>query len=431
MATNKKATVSTQMQNIISQMESLSSLEGTKLSFGQYHLNDEDSVKPISWYVLKDDGEYLLLISEFCIESLPMDLITEYKSDTKWSNCSLRDWLNKEFLENAFSESEKRRIKKYEYKETTIEYVRPSYKRVERSIGMCDRVFLLSAEEIKKYFKFNDQRIKGIPTEYAKKKKIGVYNPNIYSYWWTRDIDFSNAIVISPSGDSKGSLPARTFVSPSYYNSNQIGVGIRPAIWISKSENGVCDDSSGNLEIEIPCCSNGDVLYIYKGNIRCHRYQHDIIQATAILHSKTDDEIELNVEYCTDCKKFILEHTVFEQYRKRHGVLVGNFRMVINGEFDGEYDLAEESPLMLSGYNVSQKDGYTSRERHYILARIIHDGVMDKGDVIRYLSYFIHKNGAKRGNELALSKWEEDLAFVQKYDMNMQPRAIIRDIKKY
>ena len=56
MATNKKATVSTQKQNIISQMESLSSLEGTKLSFGQYHLNDEDSVKPISWYVLKDDG---------------------------------------------------------------------------------------------------------------------------------------------------------------------------------------------------------------------------------------------------------------------------------------------------------------------------------------------------------------------------------------
>ena len=174
MATNKKATISNQMQNIISQMESLSSCEGTKISFGQYHLNDEDSVKPISWYVLKDDGEYLLLISEFCIDSLPMDLITEYKSDTKWSNCSLRDWLNKEFLENAFSESEKRRIKKYEYKETTIEYVRPSYKRVERSIGMCDRVFLLSAEEIKKYFKFNDQRIKGIPTEYAKKNNMKI-----------------------------------------------------------------------------------------------------------------------------------------------------------------------------------------------------------------------------------------------------------------
>ena len=56
---------------------------------------------------------------------------------------------------------------------------------------------------------------------------------------------------------------------------------------------------------------------------------------------------------------------------------------------------------------------------------------MDKGDVIRYLSYFIRKNGAKRGNELALSKWEEDLAFVQEYDKRTQPSVVISEIKKY
>lgn len=174
-----------------------------------------------------------------------------------------------------------------------------------------------------------------------------------------------------------------------------------------------------------------DVLYIYKGDIRCHRYVHNLIQATAILHSRTDDEIELNVEFCTNCQKFLLEYTIFEEYRRRYGVLVGNFRMVVNGEFDGEYDLADESPLMLSGYNVSQKDGYTSTERRYILARIIHDGIMEKGDVIRYLSYFIRKNGAKRGNEIALSKWREDLAFVQSYNSSIQPRMIITDIQRY
>lgn len=177
--------------------------------------------------------------------------------------------------------------------------------------------------------------------------------------------------------------------------------------------------------------TSDSILYIYKGNIRCHRYGHHLIQATAILHNKTDNEIQLNVEYCTECKKFILEYTVFEEYRRRYGVLVGNFRMVVNGEFDSDYDLAEESPLMLSGYNVSQKDGYTAKERHYILARIIHDRIMDKGDVIRYLSYFIRKNGAKRGNEVALSKWREDLEFVQSYNINTQPSTIISDIRKY
>lgn len=191
------------------------------------------------------------------------------------------------------------------------------------------------------------------------------------------------------------------------------------------------DDIEDEEEIEAPKLSESDVLYIYKGNIRCKRYNHNIIQATAVLHNKTDNEIELNVEYCTVCEKFILDYAVFEQYRNRYGVLVGNFQMVVNGEFEGEYDLAEESPLMLSGYNVSQRDGYTSQERRYILARIIHDGIMEKGEVIRYLSYFIRKNGAKRGNEIALSKWEEDLAFVQEYDMSTQPRAIISEIKKY
>jgi hypothetical protein len=56
---------------------------------------------------------------------------------------------------------------------------------------------------------------------------------------------------------------------------------------------------------------------------------------------------------------------------------------------------------------------------------------MEKGDVIRYLSYFIRKNGAKRGNELALSKWREDLAFVQLYNSAIQPRTIITDIRRY
>ena len=174
-----------------------------------------------------------------------------------------------------------------------------------------------------------------------------------------------------------------------------------------------------------------DVLYIYKGNIRCHKNNHHIIQATAILHNKTDDEIKLNVEYCSECDKYLLEYTLFEQYRNRYGVLIGNLRMVTNDNFNGEYDLALESPLRLSGYNVNQKDNFSSKERHYILARIIYDDIMDKGEVIRYLSYFIRMNGAKPGNENAVSKWEEDLFFVQSYDMNTQPRAIISDVKRY
>lgn len=178
-------------------------------------------------------------------------------------------------------------------------------------------------------------------------------------------------------------------------------------------------------------CGENEILYIYKGNIKCHKQNHEIIQATAICYGRDDKEIELNVEYCSACKRYFLEYNLFERYRSRYGILIGNFKMNGNETFSGEYDLALESPLKLSGYSVSQKDGFSSITRHHILARIIHNNIMSKGEVIKYLSYFIKMQGSKYGNETALAKWEEDLRFVQNYNKDIQPKTIISKIQKY
>ena len=102
-----------------------------------------------------------------------------------------------------------------------------------------------------------------------------------------------------------------------------------------------------------------------------------------------------------------------------------------DGTFSGDYDLALESPLKLSGYSVSQKDGLSSGTRHHLLARIIYNNIMSKGEVIKYLSYFIRMQGSKCGNEIALKKWEEDLEFVQNYNKEFQPKTYISKFKKY
>ena len=172
-------------------------------------------------------------------------------------------------------------------------------------------------------------------------------------------------------------------------------------------------------------------LYIYKGNIRCKKYNHNIISATATLHNISDQAVVINVEYCKDCHKYLLSYDLFLHYRAKYGVLIGDFKIVTNDYFDGETDLAEESPLHLSGYNVGQKDGYTSNQRHYILAKIIHDGIMTKQAVLNYLSYFVRMNGARSNMELAVSKWREDISFVQNYNISIQPSTIITKITKY
>ena len=184
-------------------------------------------------------------------------------------------------------------------------------------------------------------------------------------------------------------------------------------------------------EPETPKFKQTDILYIFKGTIKCHREHHKIIQSTAILFNEKDDEVKLNVEYCCNCNKFFLEYSLYEQYRNRFGAIIGNLRIAKNGIFDAQYEMAIESPLYIIGYNVSKKSNFSSSERQYILARVMHDRIMSKGDVIKYLSFFIKRNGAKTGNELALSKWKSDLEFVQSYIIDIQPSVFISQIKPY
>ena len=93
--------------------------------------------------------------------------------------------------------------------------------------------------------------------------------------------------------------------------------------------------------------------------------------------------------------------------------------------------LSEFSPLKLCGYSVNQQDGYSRTERQYIISKVIEKGVLRKSEVIRYLEYFINRNGQKAGNALALEKWKEDLDFVLKFKLSEQAEYRIKHIKKY
>ena len=175
----------------------------------------------------------------------------------------------------------------------------------------------------------------------------------------------------------------------------------------------------------------GATLFIYKGKVLCHKHSHPLVPATAIIYDEQDRAIELDVEYCPICKRYMLNYTSYEQYRERHGLLIGKLKMISGNGTGGEFEMASESPLKLCGYNVSQADGLSAATRQFLLAKIIHDGIMSKLDVIHYLEHFINMNGAKKENVLALEKWCDDLDFVHKYNKNTQPKVYIGKIAKY
>ena len=209
---------------------------------------------------------------------------------------------------------------------------------------------------------------------------------------------------------------------------------------VLEREQTLLDDCYQNVEYTIQTndidddCQHvpDDTLYIHKGKIVCQRNHHRISQATAVLMNRDGKDIQLNVNHCEDCKKFFLDYNTYQRYREKYGLILGNIRMVKNGTFDEDgYDLAEESPLRLCGYTVSQKAGLTEFERQMIIESCIETGAMTKESVIHLLNWFIEVNGAKRGNELAYKKWCADLDFTLAYNTPRQKHYRISKVEKY
>ena len=181
-----------------------------------------------------------------------------------------------------------------------------------------------------------------------------------------------------------------------------------------------------------PEWSASSTLYVHKGTIRCQRESHDVIQATAVLVGRNESNIQLSVNYCRDCDKFFINYVSYEEYRKRYGFLIGNIILDDEGKpLYGDIALAEASPLKLCGYSVNQQDDFSRETRRYIIRKIISLGVMSKSEVIRYLEYFITMNGKRRGNEIAVSKWKDDLAYTLSIDFENQSKFNITKIARY
>jgi hypothetical protein len=178
--------------------------------------------------------------------------------------------------------------------------------------------------------------------------------------------------------------------------------------------------------------ANQNTLYVFRGGIPCQNNHHNYHTVTAVLLGKRDKNIELTVNYCNNCRMLFIDEQSYQAYRKKYGVIIGNIKFKnMEKHFPKEDSLALESPLMLCGYNVRQQGGLTKEERRYVISRILDRGIMTKSVVIKYLSFFIKRNGKKENNSVAAKKWQEDLKFTLDYKMELQAKVPIKNITAY
>lgn len=189
---------------------------GTTVKFGKYEQDNNlsNDKEDIEWIVLAKEGNKALLISKYCLDAQAYN--TEFETVT-WETCSLRNWLNSTFINDAFSAKEQAKIVTSLVKNDANPYFV-----TEGGKDTNDKVFLLSIDEAETYFTSDEARMVS-STEYANAR--GAYvGSNGRSSWLLRSPGESNSGAASVSWDDGRSLSGSV---------NRSFGGVRPVLWIN------------------------------------------------------------------------------------------------------------------------------------------------------------------------------------------------------
>ena len=201
---------------------------GSYIQYGTYPQTKSGTDRtPIEWLVLGRKENKALIISRYGLDAKAFN--NESVGRTSWEECSLRSWLNNEFLKEAFTGDEQKLIA-----QTSI---RNSSDRVWILPGGADtqdRIFLLSWNEANEFFCEDDDRMCR-PTPYALEHGAEMQmdeNVKESSQWWLRSLESGNWINVVFSSGSIGGESSKFigYHKASYYV-------VRPALWLNLCRN--------------------------------------------------------------------------------------------------------------------------------------------------------------------------------------------------
>jgi hypothetical protein len=191
---------------------------GEYVLFGTYEQdkNTSNGKEEVEWLVLEVKDGKALVISKYALDCQPYNT-----SDTAvtWETCTLRKWLNNDFLDSAFSADEKAVISTV----TVSADNNPEYS-TNPGNATQDQVFLLSVTEVNKYFGSDSARLCE-PTDYAVANGVWTHNGG-NCRWWLRTpgkrFTYNSATDVLTSGiiDETGDVI------------NCDDIAVRPAMWI-------------------------------------------------------------------------------------------------------------------------------------------------------------------------------------------------------
>ena len=189
---------------------------GDYITFGVYEqdANYNNGKEPLEWLVLAKENNGLLVISRYVLD---VKSYNEENQSVTWGKCTLRTWLNHNFVTMAFTREEQGMIPTV----TVSADKNPVYD-TDPGNATQDKVFLLSVSEATKYFTTNSNR-QCAPTPHAIVEKAYIANGS--SMWFLRSTGSKQeyAVFVRSDGD----------IDTYGYANNAKYMGVRPAMWIS------------------------------------------------------------------------------------------------------------------------------------------------------------------------------------------------------
>lgn len=148
------------------------------ITFGKFEqdANEKNGKESISWIILEDTGKDRLLISKDVLYAMPYDDdITLVGEDFNkyWEKSSIRKWLNEVFYNESFSEEEKEFVLNSDVRNDSVFGINNSQESVYAGADTVDKVYILSDDELREYFGFEQDRrsenYQARPSNFAKK----------------------------------------------------------------------------------------------------------------------------------------------------------------------------------------------------------------------------------------------------------------------
>ncbi len=233
--------------------------------------------EPLQWRVLSNTNGELFVMADKIVASRAYNQV---QTNVTWETCTMRNWLNDDFYNTAFSSTERAKIKT----STVVNANNPWYG-TSGGNNTNDKLFLLSNSEVmnpaygfSSDYSNNDTARRAQGTDYAKSNGLYVYNSNPYSGnsgWWLRtpgDYQYTACTV-----DYYGSVSTHNNY---YYDVSIPIVGVRPAFKLNLTSDIFTSFVSVNVKAENRSTGQMDAIadatvYLFSGSNKKWQGQTD------------------------------------------------------------------------------------------------------------------------------------------------------------